>query len=64
MYVNPIPYVDKGKEFEMRLAVTFDNLVEVEEAKLRTAEYIKGLPVEELKQIIVCTDIKAVYPGK
>ena len=62
MYVNPIPHIDAGKEFEMRLSVTFDDVIDVEEAKKKTAEYIKNLDVKRLAKAIVCTRIKAVYP--
>lgn len=62
MYVNPILYIDEGKEFEMRLRVVFDDVVEVSEGKRKAAEYIKNTPVEKLVQAFSCTDIKAVYP--
>ena len=53
MYVNPIPHIDAGKEFEMRLSVTFDDVIDVD---------IKNLDVKRLAKAIVCTRIKAVYP--
>ncbi|MCI8564324.1 MAG: hypothetical protein HFH69_12575 [Lachnospiraceae bacterium] len=62
MYVNPIPYIDEGKEFEMRLRVVFDDVVEISEGKRKAAEYIKNTPVEKLVKTFSCTDIKAVYP--
>lgn len=62
MYVNPIPYIDEGKEFEMRLRVVFDDVVEVSEGKRKAAEFIKNMQVENLAQAFSCTVIKAVYP--
>ena len=62
MYVNPIPYIDAGKEFEIRLRVVFDDVVEVKEGKRRVAEYIKSMDVEAILQSLSCVSIKAVYP--
>lgn len=42
MYVNPIPLIDAGKEFEMRLKVVFDDIISVEDGKRKTAEYINN----------------------
>lgn len=63
-YINPIPYIDAGKEFEMRLTAKFTDVMEVGEAKLRIAEYIKSLPVEQIVAFLSCTKIKAVYPER
>lgn len=62
VYVNPIPYIDMGKEFEMRLTAKFNEVIELEEAKLRVAEYIKDLPAEEIVRFLSCSRIKTVYP--
>ena len=62
MYVNPIPYIEKGKKFEMRLAFEFDELVEVDEAKRIVAEEIKKMPVEQLAKALSCSKIYPVYP--
>ncbi len=64
VYINPIPYIDAGKEFEMRLTAKFDEVIELGEAKLHIAEYIKSLPVEQIVPYLSCTKIKAVYPEK
>lgn len=64
MYVNPIPYVDKGKKFEMRIAFRFDEPIDVAEAKRIVAEEIKKLPVEQLAAAISCEKIYPVYPGE
>lgn len=63
-YVNPIPYIEAGKEFELRVKVTFDEVVEVGEARKRAAEFIKNMPIEELASALSCLGIKAVYPKK
>ena len=62
VYVNPIPYIDMGKEFEMRLTAKFNEVIELEEAKLRVAEYINDLPAEEIVRFLSCSLIKTVYP--
>lgn len=41
--MNPIPYIDAGKVFELRLRLKYDEVIEVEEAKKRTAEFIKDM---------------------
>ena len=61
-YINPIPYIEAGKEFELRLKVVFDEVVELETAKKSAAEYIKGLPMEDLEKSLACLEIKPVYP--
>lgn len=63
MYINPIPYIDMAKKFEMRLGVTFDEPIEVEKAKERVAEYILGLSKEELIKALSCT-MFPVYPDR
>lgn len=63
-YINPIPYIEAGKKFEMRLTARFDEVIELNEAKLRIAEYIKSLPVEQIVAFLSCTKIEAVYPER
>ena len=46
--MNPIPYIDKGKAFELRLRVVFDDVVEVNEGRRKAAEYIQSMDVETL----------------
>lgn len=61
-YVNPIPYIDKGKKFEMRIRLESDELVDVEVAKEEIADFILGMDKETLMGWINCTKIYAVYP--
>lgn len=61
-YVNPIPYIDKAKKFEMRLIVTLDEVTDVQRAKEIVADYILGLSKEDLIKGIACTQQFAVYP--
>lgn len=61
-YVNPIPAIGVGKKFEMRLAMTFDEPVPVEDAKLQMAKYLLGQSPETLASWISCEKIHAMYP--
>lgn len=61
-YVNPIPYIDKAKKFEMRLSVTLDEVTDVQRAKEIVADYILGLSREDLIKGLACTKQFAVYP--
>lgn len=61
-YVNPIPAIDVGKKFEMRLAMSFDEPVPVEDAKLQMAKYLLEQAPETLASWISCSSIKAMYP--
>lgn len=61
MYVNPIPYIDQAKKFEFRFSISFDELLDVEEAKDIAAEYLLGLSKEELKKGLACKTYP-VYP--
>lgn len=60
-YVNPIPYIDKAKKFELRLALEFSEVMEVQQAK-EAAEYLLGLDKETLARAFACTKQFAVYP--
>lgn len=62
MYANPIPYIDMGKEFELRIRVKFDDVVDVSVGKRKAAEYLKNLPVDEIEKALSCTKIEPVYP--
>lgn len=62
-YVNPIPAIDVGKKFEMRLDMSFDEPVPVEDAKLQMAKYLLAQAPETLASWISCTSVKAMYPG-
>lgn len=61
-YINPIPYIDKAKQFEIRLRVTLDEVTEVQRAKEIVADYILGLSKEDLIKGLACTKQFAVYP--
>lgn len=62
MYINPIPMVDAGKDFEMRLSVSFDDVTELGEAKRRAAQYLLRQDEKTLASWLHCTNIKPVYP--
>lgn len=62
-YVNPIPSIDTGKIFEMRLVLHFDEPVPVGQAKLQTAKYILEQDPDTLASWISCASIKAMYPN-
>lgn len=61
MYINPIPYIDEAKKFEMRLSVSLDNVTEVSKAKEIVAEYILGLSKEDIVKSLSCK-MYPVYP--
>lgn len=61
-YVNPIPAIDVGKQFEMRLSMHFDEPIRVEDAKLRMAKYLLEQSPETLASWIHCGKCKAMYP--
>ena len=61
-YVNPIPAIDTGKQFEIRLEMRFDMLTPVDKAKRRAAEYILAQTPETLAKWLQCTNVKALYP--
>ena len=60
-YINPIPYIDMGKEFEIRLSLHFEELLDVDKAKDIAADYILGLSKEDLKKVLSCKTYP-VYP--
>lgn len=60
--VNPIPAIGVGKKFEMRLAMSFDEPVPVETAKLQMAKYLLEQTPETLASWISCSRIDAMYP--
>lgn len=61
-YVNPIPAIDVGKQFEMRLSMRFDEPVPVEDAKIQMAKYLLEQEPEKLASWIHCDRVKAMYP--
>lgn len=63
-YINPIPYIDEAKEFEMRISVVSNEVLPEKEAKLKCAEFIKSLSVEELAEKWISCKIFPVYPEK
>lgn len=62
MYINPIPYIEAAKQFEMRLSASLDTLTEVSEAKEIVADYILGLSKEEIIKALSCKTYP-VYPN-
>lgn len=60
-YINPIPYLDNAKEFEMRLKVELDVVTEVDQAKGIVADYIIGLSKDEIIKALSCKKFP-VYP--
>lgn len=64
MYINPIPYIDEAKEFEMRIRLVSDEVIPEEEAKRKAAEYIKSLSVRELCTKWISCKTFPVYPDK
>lgn len=60
-YINPVPYLDMTKEFEIRLKLVSDEVLEVNEAKRKCAEYIQSLPIDELCKLLRAT-LFPVYP--
>lgn len=61
-YVNPIPAIDVGKRYQMRLAMSFEEPVPVEQAKLQMARHILEQTPETLASWISCDKIQAMYP--
>ena len=61
-YVNPVPMIDAGKRFSLRLELTFPELVEVEAAKLRAAEYLLSQDAPTVASWFHCLNIKPIYP--
>ena len=61
-YINPIPYIDEAKEFEMRIHVKLNEATDTRRAKEIVAEHILGLSKEELITWISCVKQYAVYP--
>lgn len=61
-YVNPIPTIDIGKSFQMKLAMHFDEPVPVDTAKCKMAEYILQQDVATIASWITCEKISPMYP--
>ena len=62
-YVNPVPAIDAGKKFELRLMLNYDELIPVDTAKRRVAEFIKDQDVNILAGWIQCVEVHALYPS-
>lgn len=60
-YINPIPYIDMAKEFEFRMRLVSDEVIETKEAKRRAAEFIKNMSIDELCKWLSCKSFP-VYP--
>lgn len=61
-YVNPIPAIDVGKKFEMRLSMSYDEPIPVEDAKLQMAKYLLEQTPETIASWTHCDRIYALYP--
>lgn len=61
-YVNPIPAIGVGKDFELRLGMKFDMLVPVDEAKRQCAEFILSQDRDTVAGWLVCSAVRALYP--
>lgn len=53
-YLNPIPYIDMAKEFEFRIRLVSDEVIETKEAKRKAAEFIKNMTVDEICEWLSC----------
>lgn len=62
-YINPIPYIDRAKRFEMRLLVSLDELTEIDEAKEIVADFILSMDKDKLKDSLSC-EIFPVYQDR
>lgn len=62
-YLNPIPYFDAAKEFEFRMRLVDDEVLEVKEAKRKAAEFIKSMSVDEICKWLSCKSFP-VYPDE
>ncbi len=62
-YINPIPYIDKAKKFEMRLHINLNEVTEINEAKSIVADYILSLSKEGLCNMLSC-EMFPVYPNE
>ena len=60
-YINPIPYLDKAKEFEMRIKIKLDTVTEIDQAKEIVADYIQNMPKSEIIKALSC-EMFPVYP--
>lgn len=60
-YINPIPYVDAAKEFEMRIKIKLDTVSEIDKAKEIVADYIQNMPKSEIVKALSCQTFP-VYP--
>lgn len=60
-YINPIPYLDKAKEFEMRIKIKLDTVTGIDQAKEIVADYIQNMPKSEIIKALSCETFP-VYP--
>lgn len=61
-YVNPIPAIDIGKTFRMKLEMHFDEPIPVETARHKMAEYILQQDPATIASWITCEKISPMYP--
>lgn len=60
-YINPIPYVDAAKKFEMRIKINLDTVTGIDQAKGIVADYIQNMPKSEIVKALSCETFP-VYP--
>lgn len=60
-YLNPIPYLDAAKEFELRIRLVSDEPISEKDAKRKTAEFIKNMTVDEISRWLSCKSFP-IYP--
>lgn len=60
-YINPIPYADAAKEFEMRIKIKLDTVTGIDQAKGIVADYIQNMPKSEVVKALSCKTFP-VYP--
>ena len=61
-YVNPIPAIDIGKTFRMKLEMHFDEPIPVDAAKQKMAEYLLEQDPATIASWISCEKINPMYP--
>lgn len=64
VYINPIPFIDAGKDFIFELNIKLDDITEIEHAKEIVADYILSLPKEKIVKGLKCKKIEPVYPER
>ena len=63
-YINPVPTIDMGRKFEIRLVLEFAQLADVEEARKQAAEWLLKQDPAAVASWMRCSDVKPVYPDE